>query len=56
MPRFNLRTLLIVLALGPPLLAAMWLHWDVRLLILASVSTFGLGVLAALLSDTITAR
>lgn len=25
--RFRLRTLLIVLAVGPPLLAAIWLHW-----------------------------
>ena len=31
MPRYKLRTLLIALALGPPLLAGLWLLRDVRL-------------------------
>ena len=30
MPRYKLRTLLIALALGPPLLAGLWLLRDVR--------------------------
>src|SRR5262245_27973497 len=28
MPRYRLRTLLILLAVGPPLLAGAWLTWD----------------------------
>ena len=28
MPRYSLRTLLFLLAIGPPMLAALWLNWE----------------------------
>jgi len=54
--RFRLRTLMIVLAVAPVVLAAIWLHWEMRLLILLSLGTPAMGILAAWLSDTIIAR
>jgi len=54
--RYRLRTLLIVLAIGPALLAAMWLHWEMRLLLFNAIGTLVLGMITAWLSNTTIAR
>ena len=49
--RFGLRTLLIVLALGPPVLAGAWLCRDWLLIGIAGVMTFAAGWLLANATD-----
>jgi hypothetical protein len=43
MRRYKLRTLLIVLAVGPPVLAVCWWHWTVALGLLLSVGAITAG-------------
>ena len=51
--RYRLRTLMIVLALGPPVLAALWLYWDFQYIVFLGAFAFATGSAIAFGFDTI---
>jgi hypothetical protein len=50
MPRYKLRTLLIVLALGPPIIALEWWYWKESSLGLLALLVVGLSLILWLLN------